>query len=625
MRFVVIAVMWKMLTRLLRRFGWGLLLVPVALLGMAVVGLSVWTIAAVALAVLVAFRLPAIAAALVPVLMVCLGLAGLVVAAASPGASAFWSGGSVSYAVREVPAPVAARLGGLPQPVQVRYTVSVPAGPGSVSVPAGPGSVSVKPASRNGGGPRTVVITRKGIIVMRKGPGQVAAGPVAEWVAGPQAAPAPPIPPAAIAKLGAVTVHAGPGKVVAFGARQVYIPGPGWWRGRLLVPVALLLLTLGLFLAPRTVAAVRARMGGQGLDPRAWLRENRWGVLLVPTTLIGLSIFGVRPWTMAAVVAAIIVVLRWPKIAADIVPLALALFAIRGFALATTWGSMAAGGPGPVMGPGLGSTYGPMLVDSRPAALLAGVEASAFLAFGAWLVPRTIGKHVRTLMSPDPDPDLAGRVQRLTETRGHAVDAAAAELRRIERDLHDGAQARLVALGMNLRAVERMLPTSPQAALALVAEARETSLRALNELRDLIRGICPPVLADRGLGHAVRALALDTPLPVELDIDLPGRLPAPVESACYFAVAEAIANAVKHSGARRVHIRIQHRSDVLRIEVADDGAGGADPDKGTGLRGVERRLGTFDGILAVSSPPGGPTMVVMEVPCALSSAKTYSS
>jgi signal transduction histidine kinase len=205
------------------------------------------------------------------------------------------------------------------------------------------------------------------------------------------------------------------------------------------------------------------------------------------------------------------------------------------------------------------------------------------------------------------------------------VDAATSELRRIERDLHDGAQARLVALGMNLGAVERMLPGSPQAALALVAEARETSLRALNELRDLIRGICPPVLADRGLAYAVQALALDTPLRTELDIDLPGRLTAPVESACYFTVAEALANAVKHSGARSVHIRIHHRSGMLRIEVADDGVGGADPAKGTGLRGVERRLGTFDGILAVSSPSGGPTMIVMEVPCALSSPKTHSS
>jgi signal transduction histidine kinase len=177
---------------------------------------------------------------------------------------------------------------------------------------------------------------------------------------------------------------------------------------------------------------------------------------------------------------------------------------------------------------------------------------------------------------------------------------------------------------MNLRAVERVLPGSPNAALALVAEARETSVRALNELRDLIRGICPPVLADRGLGHAVQALVLDTPLPTTLDIDLPGRLSAPVESACYFAVAEALANAVKHSGARHAAIRIHHNAGVLRIQVADDGAGGADPAQGTGLLGVERRLGTFDGILAVSSPPGGPTMIAMEVPCELLSPKTSS-
>ena len=114
-------------------------------------------------------------------------------------------------------------------------------------------------------------------------------------------------------------------------------------------------------------------------------------------------------------------------------------------------------------------------------------------------------------------------------------------------------------------------------------------------------------------------------MPVELDIDLPGRLSAPVESACYFAVAEILANAVKHSGAHRVHIRMQHRDGVLRIDVADDGTGGADPQSGTGLRGVERRLSTFDGILAVNSPVGGPTMIAMEVPCVLSSRKTYSS
>jgi signal transduction histidine kinase len=162
-----------------------------------------------------------------------------------------------------------------------------------------------------------------------------------------------------------------------------------------------------------------------------------------------------------------------------------------------------------------------------------------------------------------------------------------------------------------------------------VAEAREASSRALTELRDLVRGIYPPVLADRGLGDAVRALAMDTPVRTETDIDLPGRLDAPVESACYFAIAEALTNAVRHSGARVVHIRIRHTPDpggpgLLRIEVTDNGTGGADPVRGTGLQGLERRLGTFDGILAVSSPPGGPTMIIMEVPCALSSPRTSS-
>ena len=133
------------------------------------------------------------------------------------------------------------------------------------------------------------------------------------------------------------------------------------------------------------------------------------------------------------------------------------------------------------------------------------------------------------------------------------------------------------------------------------------------------------LLADRGLAAAVQALALGSPLPAETDIQLPGRPPAPVESAVYFAVAEALTNAVKHSGASRLHIRVAYRAGMLRIEVTDDGHGGADPANGTGLLGVERRVATFDGILAVSSPPGGPTIVVIEVPCALSSPKTSSS
>ena len=181
---------------------------------------------------------------------------------------------------------------------------------------------------------------------------------------------------------------------------------------------------------------------------------------------------------------------------------------------------------------------------------------------------------------------------------------------------------------MSLRAAERLIPTSPQAAIALVAEARESSSRALTELRDLVRGMYPPVLADRGLADAVRALALDTPVRTEIDIELPGRLEQPVEAACYFAIAEALTNAVKHSGARLVQIRIRHAGrpapGVLRIEVTDNGTGGADPANGSGLLGVERRLATFDGILAVSSPVGGPTIIVMEIPCALSSRRTSS-
>jgi signal transduction histidine kinase len=214
-------------------------------------------------------------------------------------------------------------------------------------------------------------------------------------------------------------------------------------------------------------------------------------------------------------------------------------------------------------------------------------------------------------------------VARLTETRSDAVDTQAAELRRIERDLHDGAQARLVAMGMNLGTVEQLLERDPAAARALLAETREASATALAELRSLVRGIHPPVLADRGLVDAVRALALDSALRVEVAADVPGRPELPVESAAYFAVAELLTNATKHAGAQRVWIDLQYERSGgdrgrLRISVADNGRGGADPDAGSGLRGVERRIGTFDGTLGLSSPPGGPTVAILELPCVLS-------
>ncbi len=229
------------------------------------------------------------------------------------------------------------------------------------------------------------------------------------------------------------------------------------------------------------------------------------------------------------------------------------------------------------------------------------------------------------LLSPGVTERLERRVEQLTETRADAADHSAAELRRLERDLHDGAQARLVALSLSLGLADEMFDRDPDGARRLVGDARETTDTALAELRSVVRGIHPPVLADRGLVGAAQALALDMAVPVRVDASLDGRLSAPVESAVYFAVAECLANVGKHAGAENGWIRIEQAEGVLRVEVGDDGRGGADPTGGTGMTGVMRRLRTFDGTMMVSSPVGGPTVVTLEVPCALSSPRTTPS
>ncbi|GAA4251300.1 sensor histidine kinase [Dactylosporangium darangshiense] len=265
------------------------------------------------------------------------------------------------------------------------------------------------------------------------------------------------------------------------------------------------------------------------------------------------------------------------------------------------------------------------VAGNRLAGLVAGV---LLVAVGFWLPPKVlppVSRWSALLLRPTAKEQLRRRVERLTQTRADAVDAQAAEVRRIERDLHDGAQARLISVGLTLGAIERLMDTDPEAARRLVAQARETSQTALSELRDLVRGILPPVLSERGLPDAVRALALDTSAEVTVHGRLAGRLAAPVESAAYFAVSELLANAVRHGGAEHVTVDIRHRDALLRITVTDDGEGGADPSRGTGLRGIERRLGTFDGTLALHSPAGGPTVATLELPCALSSPKTSTS
>jgi signal transduction histidine kinase len=221
----------------------------------------------------------------------------------------------------------------------------------------------------------------------------------------------------------------------------------------------------------------------------------------------------------------------------------------------------------------------------------------------------------RTLLSPSREAALEARVGELAATRAGAVDAAAAELQRIERDLHDGAQARLVALALDLGMAEERFARDPEGARELVGEAREEAKSALAELRDLARGIRPSLLAERGLGPALTALAARSPVPASVDLDVPASLPHAVENATWFVVSEALANTAKHSRAHRVLVSVGRVEDQLVVEVVDDGVGGASAE-GSGLRGLRRRVEALDGRLDVVSPAGGPTTIRAELPCA---------
>ncbi|MFD6497210.1 sensor domain-containing protein [Streptomyces sp. NPDC059944] len=379
----------------------------------------------------------------------------------------------------------------------------------------------------------------------------------------------------------------------------------------LLVPVG-----VGIVTTPRVLTAVRAFA-----DARR-LAAARWCGVRIPAAYRPLP-EGANPW------ARCFGMLRDPATWRDVrwllfdmtagfvtamLPAALVLYPLEGFALALgLWRVF-------TDGTYVGWWYGFVPISGQASALAAGVLGAALLAASLFCSPLLLRLHfrvTRAVLAPG-EGELAERVRVLTETRREAVDTSAAELRRIERDLHDGAQARLVAVGMDLGTVEALIEKDPARAKHLLAQARKSSADALTELRDLVRGIHPPVLAERGLGDAIRALALSLPPVSEVDVDLAGRVEAPVESAAYFAVSEVLANAVKHAGADRLWIDVHHRDGTLRITVTDNGRGGARVGAGSGLGGIERRLGTFDGVLAVSSPAGGPTRVTLEIPCVLS-------
>jgi signal transduction histidine kinase len=267
-----------------------------------------------------------------------------------------------------------------------------------------------------------------------------------------------------------------------------------------------------------------------------------------------------------------------------------------------------------------------------PLALASGIYLAAAAGLAAWgaglvvaslavapLSWRLIGLLAPRLLGPPP----SARVRELESIRADLTQSQAAELERIERALHDGAQARLVALGMAMSTAERLIDEDPEAAKALLAEARASSAAALEDLRALARGINPPVLAERGLVDAIRALAMDAPMEVTVTSTLSDRPERPLESAVYFALCELLANAAKHSHATRAAVELglvaKGRGEhELTATVADNGAGGAAPGAGSGLPGIERRMAAFGGRLEIDSPAGGPTRITVAVPCASS-------
>ncbi|MET8122457.1 histidine kinase [Micromonospora sp. NPDC005189] len=253
-------------------------------------------------------------------------------------------------------------------------------------------------------------------------------------------------------------------------------------------------------------------------------------------------------------------------------------------------------------------TLGPLQILS--------LTALAYVGFP--LIARAHARICLVVLSHSTDEQLAERVAVLTRTRADVLDAHGAELRRIERDLHDGTQARLVAIAMRLAVARQAFSDNPrdgQFVEGLLRDAHEGAEEAMTELREVIRSVYPPILADRGLDGALTAVTTRCGVPTRLDIGDLERVPAAVEAVVYFAVAEALTNVTKHSQATVAGVRVSRTADWLSVVITDNGTGGADDRRGTGIAGIRRRVLALDGVVDVDSPAGGPTAITVELPC----------
>ncbi|GAA5043599.1 signal transduction histidine kinase [Thermocatellispora tengchongensis] len=365
------------------------------------------------------------------------------------------------------------------------------------------------------------------------------------------------------------------------------------------------LVGVGLLLVPSALRAVRI------VADRERGRLSRWG----PQEIIGP---GPVPSGLRAALAdpAVWRELRWVPVHATmgfflgLLGMALPLYAVRDGTFPLWWR---------LVPPDVASAQlGWWTVEDWPGALAVGLWGMAWIVVTLLVAPgmaRLQAWPGRRLLAPDPGADLALRVAHLTATRAAALDAHAAELRRIERSLHDGTQNRLVAVTVLLGAARRALARDPAAADAALERAQGAAEQALAELRGVVRSILPPVLDDRSLPDALAALAADCPVPCHIDADVPGRCAASVEATAYFVVAEALTNIARHSHASRATVTVRREDERLCLSVADDGRGGADAEGGSGLGGIRRRIDAHDGTFVISSPPGGPTVLTVSLPC----------